>query len=64
MPVFERMRAVTPGSSTTEPNSDRQSRLGQLAARRLELSRIEQALRRTQELATDVATAMEEALER
>jgi hypothetical protein len=36
----------------------------ELAARRLEFGRIDQALRRARELATDVATAMEAALER
>jgi integrase len=62
MPVFERMRASH--ARQLDRAERRREPLGQLAARRLELSRIEQALRRTQELAADVATAMEEALER
>jgi hypothetical protein len=62
MPVFERICASH--ARQLERAEQRKEPLGRLAARRLELSRIEQALRRTQELATNVATAMEEALER
>ena len=62
MPLFERMRASH--ARQLERAEARKEPLGQLAARRQELHRIESALRRTQELATDVATAMEEALDR
>lgn len=62
MPLFERMRASH--ARQLERAEARREPLGQLAARRQELHRIERALRRTQELDTDVAAAMEEALER
>lgn len=62
MPLFERMRASH--ARQLERAEARKEPLGQLAARRQELHRIERALRRTQELDSDVAAAMEEALER
>ena len=62
MPIFEGMRASH--ARQLERAEARGEPLGQIAARREELRRIEGALRRTQELATDVASAMEEALER
>lgn len=62
MPIFERMRASH--SRQLERAKARGEPLGQLAARRQELHRIEGALRRTRDISADVATAMEEALQR
>ena len=61
MPLFERMRASH--ARQLELAEARQEPLGQLAARRQELHRIERALHRTRQLTTDVAMAMEDALE-
>lgn len=60
LPLFEKMRAnhareLARAEARHEP-------LGQLASRRLELARLDQAVRRAQELSVDVAAAMEAAL--
>ncbi len=62
MPTFERMRVSH--ARQLERAETRGEPLGQLAARRQELYRIEGALRRTQDISADVASAMEEALQR
>jgi site-specific recombinase XerD len=59
-PIFTRMR--TSHAQALERAEKRHEPLGQLAARRLELSRIDQAIRRADDLTTDVAAAMEAAL--
>lgn len=60
LPLFEKMRAnhareLGRAEARCEP-------LGQLASRRLEIARLDQAIRRAQELSVDVAQAMEAAL--
>lgn len=60
LPLFEKMRAshareLARAEARNEP-------LGQLASRRLELARLDQAVRRARELSTDVAQAMDVAL--
>jgi integrase len=60
LPLFEKMRAshareLARAEARCEP-------LGQLASRRLEIARLDQAVRRAQELSADVAQAMEDAL--
>ncbi|WGF90778.1 tyrosine-type recombinase/integrase [Marinivivus vitaminiproducens] len=60
LPLFEEMRAnhareLTRAEARHEP-------LGQLASRRLELTRLDQAVRRARELSVNVAQAMENAL--
>jgi site-specific recombinase XerD len=59
-PLFERMRVSH--ARQLERAEARHEPLGQLAARRQELHRIDQALRRVRDLTTDVAEAMEAAL--
>jgi integrase len=60
LPLFQQMHAnhareLAKAEARGEP-------LGQIASRRLELSRLEQAIRRANELSVDVAQAMEQAL--
>jgi hypothetical protein len=59
-PIFERMRSSH--ARALERAEKRNEPLGQLAARRQELFRIDQAIRRANELTMDVAAAMEAAL--
>jgi integrase len=60
LPLFQQMHA----SHTRElvKAEKRCEPLGQIASRRLEISRLDQAIRRAQELSIDVAEAMEQAL--
>lgn len=60
LPLFEKMHASH--ARELKRAEARGEPLGQLASRRLELHRIEQAVRRAKELTTDVAAAMEAAL--
>lgn len=60
LPLFEKMRAshereLARAEARHEP-------LGQIASRRLELARLDQAVRRAKELSVDVAQAMDVAL--